>query len=492
MADVPFGLCFPPGDIGKALAALGVLDPSPGFGNSDQQELAPAGLSGEGAGNYVIPGATLGGLIRSAMEIVAFGKLGSANLHHRFGIRDFEHPYYESVAKVGQVKAGWLTGAVDRNGRFTMRITPCDWAHVLIDDMAADSQFKAKVSARQNWIQMELEKKYGALGMTRESAIDFTATFGYGPAFDDNGRAVRNPLKGGTPGEPVFSGKLPGTEGKKKYEYAFFDRPGASAVSINDEIVEDFIRLNSKPSKNRPLADGSWKKLKPTFEAGHRVPVFYVGDLARGDRDFFFGLTRMLKVPHERSVGGVLAGQGRHRATAKWLQHENGSQELIGYDADFVENLFGFVVEPKDLLPKDAPEDPGIRALTNVARKGRVAFSFASLIGGPGAARLSAPIAVVQSAPRASFAAFYLKPAKSGGVGGEADYSAHPPPRLAGRKRYLPRNPAPDLEGRLTKIEAMGGRQREAIRGGPGGRDTGAGGERSWEPITSPALYPSH
>jgi hypothetical protein len=49
-------------------------------------------------------GATVRGLVRSAVAIVAFARLGSANLHHRFGIRDFEHPYYENVTRVGEVK----------------------------------------------------------------------------------------------------------------------------------------------------------------------------------------------------------------------------------------------------------------------------------------------------------------------------------------------------------------------------------------------------
>ena len=263
-------------------------------------------------GNYVIPGATVRGLVRSEVEIVAHGRLGSANLHHRFGIRDFEHPYYEKVAKVGQVQAGWLTGDVNSRGTvIAMRITPCDWAHVLIDRMAASPEFKGKVSARETWIGKALGDKYSALGMVasrsgRGVAFDFTKTFGFGPKFDEKGRDVREPLKGGTLGVPVFSGKLPGTGGNKKYEYAFFDEPAATSIPIKPDILDDFVRLNSKPSKNRPIPDGSWKDLKPTFDTGRRIPIFYVGDLVTQGHDFFFGLTRMLKLPHERSVGDVL------------------------------------------------------------------------------------------------------------------------------------------------------------------------------------------
>jgi CRISPR-associated protein (TIGR03986 family) len=447
-------------------------------GEIERQELhrgAVAPMRFGAAGNYVIPGATIRGLIRAATEIVAYGRLGSSNLHHRFGIRDFEHPYYEKVAKVGQVKAGWLIGEVSPDGAVTaMRITPCDWAHVLIDDMAISPEFKGKVSMREDWIQNGLKNKYAAVAMiARQSGAraeyDFAKTFGFGPKFDDNGPVVRKPAKSGTPGTPVFSGKLPGRDGNKKYEYAFFDLAEASPVDIEPALVDDFIRLNSKPSKNRPTPDGSWRELKPTFDAGRRVPVFYVGDLDVRGRDFFFGLTRMLKVPHERSVGEVLYEQPRHRSSGEWRETVDGKQAITGYRADFVENLFGYVVEPKDLVEDPANISPG-----SVARKGRVAFSFARLVGGPHVAQLSAPVVVIQSAPRASFSPFYLKPGQPGRAGGEPDYSAERAPRLAGRKRFLPREDKRNVLGRLGKIKEMGVRQLEAVRKSSGGTDPSA------------------
>jgi hypothetical protein len=86
----------------------------------------------------------------------------------------------------------------------------------------------------------------------------------------------------------------------------------------------------------------------------------------------------------------------------------------------------------------------------------RVAFSFAMLQGGRAGAKVETPAVVVQSAPRASFSPFYLKPALPGRNGGEHDYSAERTPRLAGRKRYLPREPGPDPLGRLQKIRLRG------------------------------------
>ena len=80
----------------------------------------------------------------------------------------------------------------------------------------------------------------------------------------------------------------------------------------------------------------------------------------------------------------------------------------------------------------------------------------------------------MQSAPRASFSPFYLKPSQPGLKDGEADYSAAKPPRLAGRKRYLPREVKPDPENMLSKINMMGQRQLDAIRKSSRGRDPSA------------------
>src|SRR5687768_5892656 len=116
---------------------------------------------------------------------------------------------------------------------------------------------------------------------------------------------------GANRGTLVFANKLPGRDGKKKFEYVFY-APAGEPVALKAGVVETFERLYSKPSKNQPAPDGSWKDLKPTFEAGARLPVFYVGDLDIQDERFFFGLTRLFKVPHERSVRQLLETQKNH------------------------------------------------------------------------------------------------------------------------------------------------------------------------------------
>ncbi|MFS8037560.1 RAMP superfamily CRISPR-associated protein [Xanthobacter sp. AM11] len=384
-------------------------------------------------GSHIIPGATIRGALRSATEIVALGKLGAANLHHRYGLRDFEHPAYGRgampVSQVDEVHAGWLHWEGSRTSRQWF-ITPAqEWAHISIDQMLDSGLVGRTRLTREQWIDQKLDAKYIAAGMFENGLFDFRKTVAVGPPVpDETGRKISAP-RGGRTGTLVFAGKLPkgkGEGGNKKFEYVFFDAPSAEPQLLGEETVATFIRLNSKPSRNKPVPDGSFAALEKTLEAGRRVPVFYVGRLEGSQgRDFAFGLTRLFKVPHERCVGDVLGSQPRH---APW---RNASP--THYAPDFVENLFGFVLEPDDIgLGFGDRVSPQAAAL-----KGRVSCSHAALLPQTPARELQS-IATVMMAPRASYAPFYLRSEA------EKDYSAATQPKLAGRKRYLPRR-TPDM-----------------------------------------------
>ncbi|MCM5552399.1 TIGR03986 family CRISPR-associated RAMP protein [Pleomorphomonas sp. NRK KF1] len=387
-----------------------------------------------GYGPFVIPGASLRGMIRAATEIVALGKLGFANLHHHYGLRDFEHKYYaeeSGISNVGKVMAGWLRRKVV-DGKEIWELEPLgpNWAHIALKNMRF---------AGRDWVKGGLDQKYAAVGMRRGSIYDFSKTHKFtSRRTDDHGKLVTEP-GGSEDGVFVFSGKLP-PNGEKKFEYVFFDEPVGPPVRISEAKKEVFSRFYSRPSKNIVEPDGNWKVLKPTFDQGGRLPVFYVGDPQKQGEDFFFGLTRLFKLPHKRSVAAVV--EASHKA--HYPKHDLKSP--AAYSPDFVENLFGYVVERDAVgLLEDERLETGLGA-----RKGRVAFGFAHLADGEPTPRISEPMEVVQMAPRASYAPFYLRGATT------KDYSADANPKLSGRKRYLPRTANADFSASMARIKAMG------------------------------------
>lgn len=439
-------------------------------------------------GKPVIPGASVRGMLRSVLEIVALGRLGSANLHHHFPLRDFNHPAYGEkpypVSKLSEVKAGWLTGTVKDNKPIDLAISPLGgekdgWWHIEIEAWS-------KMGDRATWAAVSLREKYDTLEMAPRGALkqhyDFKRTYPFGPVHGNGDtkwpRWVRTPMTGGEELVVVCSDKVPKSksdqdaDGKanKRYEY-LFKPDGGPKVPIDPAIVELFHLLNSSRSKNKSEPIGSWQELLPTLAAGERIPVFYIGSLDNqlgqdGEANFFFGLTRLMKVPHLRSVKDVLASHDTGASALKHVPDDKAvewatdprdlNKDIIArYKPDFVENLFGYVIEPKDVgADKHENVNPGA-----VARKGRVACGFMTLDAGQ-LWRPSEPVLVIQSQPRASYAPFYLMPGRKGAIGSEADYSAHNAPRLAGRKRYLPRDITPNPHKRLGRIKEMGQRQK--------------------------------
>lgn len=456
----------------------------------DNPPVEPLRLGAKGP--WIIPGATLRGMLRSACEIVGYGKLQRGNWHHRYGLRDFTHRDYRerSVSKVAEVHAGFLhvrdaapgddpSTVTDDGQVFELTKTRRDWAHVPItalreidvDVVTPDETPNAGRNAY--WINKPLKQKYAAVGMLdAERRPAFTRTYGFsGLKKLSNGGLEASPVKdGGEPGVLVFAGPFPG-KGNKKVEYAFFPDPNAKPVALPRDRAELFIRINSKPSKNKTEPDGNWKELLPSARAG-RIPVFYVGDPEQGGEDFFFGLTRLFKVPHRLTVGGVIAeSQEQHIGCGKPERRgSDGKMVLSGYNDDFVERLFGYVIEPKDVV-QDYDEESFDPA--SIAKKGRIACGFMRLEPDTPVRVENDPVVVVQMGPRASFAPLYLRSGEKAGY--EKDYSRGDV-KLAGRKAYFARYSKPDPSQALQSIRVEGEKQlamiRESSRGRSDGRDT--------------------
>lgn len=393
---------------------------------------------------YVIPGATLRGLLRATCEIIAYGRLFQVNRHHRYAVRDFSHPLFQDDARPdwASLHAGWLRRVPEFDAakypyESGYEIVPCSKYLIRIRALPDACRQSGETDGlfHRRWLGLTLAEKHKAAKQQanhgRGRLFDFVNTGkGFAPGSgaedvmvvpDANGPlqgflifAGRSPtLRDITPEQLDEQDKNPCKGNQKKYEYVFVDND-ARPVSISLAAFRRFELAHTKPSKNKRQPDGSYAVLHPTLAGGGRIPVFYIGSLdEQDDPDFSIGLTRLFKRSHRYSVDDVLAREVNHRL--------HGIKE---FKPDMVEGLFGYVFEP-DELGKDAD---GSTAPREIAHKGRISFGFATAESA--ACREHEQVATVMMGPRASFGPFYLR--------GDKDWTADHA-RLAGRKRYFPR-----------------------------------------------------
>ncbi|MGH6847850.1 MAG: hypothetical protein ACREC0_10545 [Methylocella sp.] len=234
----------------------------------------------------------------------------------------------------------------------------------------------------------------------------------------------------------------------KKVEFVFKTTPGArlgDAKELSEEAFRRFSLVHTKLGRNKRDPEGCWRILEPMVRAGEAIPVFYAGDLNNTEaKNFAFGLTRLFKIPHRFSVGDVIERQGAHR-----LMREGANR----FEPDFIEALFGFVHEARDLGHHESQ--------VSDALKGRVAFSGAYIKTAEGQKPIETEVIdTVMMTPRASFAPFYLK----GDIARDnfKDWSDGDA-RIAGRKRYLPRFATEESAGALAIIRERLAQQIKAL-----------------------------
>jgi CRISPR-associated protein (TIGR03986 family) len=386
--------------------------------------------------DYVIPGATLRGMTRSAMEIICRARLTQVNAHHKYPLRDFVHSRYKDRTNTNDIRAGWLERAdiKDRTKGYTL--TPCRYSPIKIRDLPSVVLPRAvggMVTGNQHlaWLRAELGQKYANAGMVgRSGTFQFGSTeFVFVPK--PNSNEVVPGFGQGDDGVLVFAGPSPAlttTTGaqldaedqlleprpgqKKKREYVFFDLDDAKPLPVRTTTFERFELMNTVPSRHKRQPVGSYAVLAPTLESGRRIPVFYTGDLVGDQSTLEIGLTKLFKISHDYSVGAKLGKETGHQPNPT--------------DPDMVEALFGHVFEQGDLGLAVGTAPP-----REAARKGRIGFGFATLTNPQDATTRDSTLSAVMMGPRASFAPFYLK-------GTYKDWS-DPDSRLAGRKRYFPR-----------------------------------------------------
>ena len=385
--------------------------------------------------DFAIPGASLRGMIRSVLEIMAYAHLDLVG-DERFGFRDYDSVKWQSLISNPSLHfrgvpmtnaqgntftaklpfAGWLEAEFEGDTYRTGTLRKCTYVEVSVCCIAAALDID-----EDTWHRMPLGERHAELYLRGLRGVI------------DLGRLT--PKLAGQHGTLVVSGRAlrdPGQTTNKAKEVAFLDDDlGTSSIGQKAFDAFDAIQVADGNDHSGPPEE-NWSYWRPRLEAGERVPVFFRGDpAAAGNRvpeptEFCMALTRLMRLPHRYTI------HDRRR---------RDQQPLPETRLDFVQALFGHV-------PPEGEPDLENRRGRQRAWRSRVRFGLATLATDKPVTPLKARRALTMR-PRASFWPFYLRPKPKTGptetVKHPVDWSSDDA-RLAGRKRYPARNAAtPEL-----------------------------------------------
>lgn len=387
-------------------------------------------------GRWAVPPASIQGMVRSAVELVTFGKMGPFVENRRFGIRDTRAaaaPFYSerlnSPVNQGsfqsEVKAGWLR--LRQNGELELR--PCQWAKIEFRDLAdtlkiAQNRLTPKSSAQDRY-------KLAAGKLDQTLNVDAADV-----QYATGSVQVRFRKVKGTGPQVLKSGHLvlaAQVQDSPKHREAFFFDAG-------DPIVMDHARYTEFLSLHEPVGGKihpAWQFLKdvgypvnpfgagpnPGFGKGGWMPVFYLAD-AKGAVDTF-GVSHMFKIVHTNSTRQLL---------------ENTSADHYAAAPDFAELIFGF--KPETLAGSGTEERP----VNGLRRRASFDLAVAEL---PPFETTGKTGNVVLSSPKASYYPSYVEQPAGDDPGrlSGSTYATYTPltgsldsalskPQLKGRKIY--------------------------------------------------------
>jgi CRISPR-associated protein (TIGR03986 family) len=446
-------------------------------------------------GDYVLPGASLRGMVRAVVEIAAFSHLGHINAARHYGVRTYaaeDMPPTPQRHAADELKSGWLTYdgkewklqpcmtnipvRIGRNPLF-----PNERGYWLLPF----SELVSKISPALDdvsWRKKELAEKHANLGTARLiGEIRFVDDRAYLAQAPRGVRVARFAPSGGERGYVICAGRAdpPPPRQPKSYE-AVFARPDPHrSYVLPRSFMTLFQALHSNPGRDDREPRENWRfwltkmgwpgvyGVCGTRDLDYRaypgIPVFYHGDPAAvatdaggpmATRPFFMGLTRVLRLPWPYSVGDVA-----HRL---YHDHESGVRRhyqvpRLGKPGgwDFARALFGEVDDAH--MDREATRKRGDKEDEPRALAGRVSFSPAFAEGDP---QPSHSAEGVFGTPRESFYPFYLARAANGSPTGTQRYD-DPHAIPAGRKRYVVRrDPMPLPQGNanpetVTRVEFL-------------------------------------
>ncbi len=446
---------------------------------------------------YALPGSSIRGLLRNTMEIAAFGKMKMVD-DRRFGVRDLtragESVYREHMAGIqlnprsGKrepmplVQAGWLRRSQEVDSDtgddvVVATITPCHWGKIHYEHLVRVAEGTKTVGFHPGDRQ-SAPRKYRAWLKGHDRAPlrrfgFFTETLRpagvHGPTefckVTGGGSRKGTVVLTGQPNlwKPTdFKPKGKGAGNPKQHDFVFFEnvvQDGSADLRVTLRDLKDFEFIHSDSGQQDSLGrsndpNAEWRFWKPRFDAGERVPVFFLLQTDCQSRPVpgrlrAFGLAMMFRLAYSQTTHDVV--RKVQKAAFDPLAH-----------LDMAELVFGTVPET-GRSPDEFSDDESRRQAVTLRGRVQVGTAFAD----PGTTRLADnPVEAVLSSPRASYYPSYLEQQPGSPLHTYMDDGA----RARGWKRYRPQKPwtpprPTDGSGHALSLDKTGTRFRPLAAG---------------------------
>lgn len=272
---------------------------------------------GTSHGTYAIPGSSQKGLLRSVLEIAAFGRMSKVD-EVRPGLRDISRA--DSVYAM-RVRDKVHTGFLRKRADGSHEIIPCLMQRLKHRDLEAALGVSAPIfPARQS-----VQQKYA----TWERLCQQHKKNPESIHFDQGDKDAARLFAGSLQGVPVFTGQISDStrERGKSRDFVFYAPKPEQAIAVPHSVWQDFLRIHGdedgKPDMSWP---GYWKA---KYRAGAQIPVFYLKDSG----PLRIGLAYMPKLAGDFSTHDMIRHANPDHLNAPGADH--------GYD--LADLLFGAI-----------------------------------------------------------------------------------------------------------------------------------------------------
>lgn len=240
---------------------------------------------------YFLPATSIKGMLRTTMEIMAFGKMTQYNDRY-FSMRDIggnkttDSNNYIDLMK--GVKPAWLRQEGDK-----LYLTPCDGEWARIDDAYLQKKYLSFNKEKTAW--------------KRNEAIAKNAG-GWYPLYKRNGKNYHIVCTGS-----IF----------KKHKEYLFPSGRLAEIEINEQVTKAFFTVH-EPSPD-------FDKIVNRLKSHQEIAVFYLPKKGKGKASQVdaIGISAMMRYPYKQSVADLVKKQ----------QNPNETEH------DLVEIIFGYITE---------------------------------------------------------------------------------------------------------------------------------------------------